>query len=103
MVYKKINNIKSLENHLNKGQSVVKFYSKTCYPCQIFGPKYITLSHRYPTINFLDIDVESDVMKDVKVQISGVPSTFIIKNNKILDRVVGGDDNELMTKLDNLM
>lgn len=103
MVYKKINNINSLEKHLKNRLSVVKFYSKTCYPCQVFGPKYTTLSKQYPTINFLDVDVESDIMKDVKVQISGVPSTFIITNNKILGQVIGGDDNELKSKLDNLM
>ena len=103
MVYKKINNIKSLEKHLQNRLSVVKFHSKTCHPCQVFGPKYVKLSTRYPGLYFLDIDVDSDIMKDVKVQINGVPSTFIISKNKILDQIVGGDDLELKTKLDYLM
>lgn len=100
MVYKKISSLEQLEKQLKNKLTVVKFYSTTCHPCQIFEPQYIKLSKSYPSIDFLDIDITSNMVKNVNIPIEGVPSTFILKNNKVLRSIVGGDIQELKNKID---
>ena len=104
MVYKQINDIKSLRRVLEKSKIVVvKIYSNTCYPCQVYGPKYKSLSKKYPLIDFFDVEVGSNITKYLEKSIEGVPSTFIITKNKILTSIVGGDIEELDSKLEHLL
>ena len=104
MVYKQINDIKSLRRGLEKSKLVVvKIYSNTCHPCQVYGPKYKNLAKKYPLIDFFDVEVGSNITKYLEKSIEGVPSTFIITNNKILTSIVGGDIVELDSKLEHLL
>ena len=62
---------------LQKGPAIIKFSAKWCGPCKVAKPIYEELATQYPTITFLEIDI--DEMKDISKNyaISGVP-TFIL-------------------------
>lgn len=103
MVYKHINTGDELYHYLNQTPlSIVKVYSNNCAPCKSYAPQYEQMSQRYQYINFLDMNMRSNLVK-----VSAVPTTLIIKNNYleggdgcfIVDKILGGDVTELETKL----
>lgn len=95
MVYKHIDNGQSLYDELNNNPvNVVKVYSNSCAPCKTYAPQYQQLAERYPFVNFLDINMRSNL-----VRVTAVPTTLIIKEGTIVDKILGADVNELEGKL----
>ena len=95
MVYKHIEDGNILFNELKSNPiNVIKVYSNTCAPCKVLHPQYQQLSERFNFVNFLDINMKSNL-----VRVSAVPTTLIIKEGVIVEKILGADINELEGKL----
>ena len=103
MVYKHIETGSELYHSLNETPiSIVKVYSNNCAPCKDYAPQYEQMSERYQYVNFLDMNMRSNL-----VQVSAVPTTIIIKNNYLMggngcvvvEKILGADVSELEKKL----
>ena len=99
MVYKHIENNEHLYHELkNNPINVVKVYSNTCAPCKTMAPQYQELAQRYQFVNFLDVNMRSNL-----VRVTAVPTTLIIKEGVIVEKILGGDIGEIEGKLRSFM
>ena len=94
-MYKEIQDGTALYNELrNNSLNVVKVYSNTCAPCKSLAPQYYELSQKYNNINFLDINMRTNL-----VRVNAVPTTIIIKDGVIVEKILGGDIQGIESKL----
>lgn len=71
---------------------VIKFYSETCKPCQVFKPRYNKLKQQYGnTIDFVEVDINKDKQSPYLKQYSlvGVPTVVFIEENGTDTRIEG--------------
>jgi thiol-disulfide isomerase/thioredoxin len=95
MVYKEIQDGGSLYNELrNNSLNVLKVYSNTCAPCKSLAPQYHELSQKYNSVNFLDVNMRTNL-----IRVNAVPTTIIIENGIIVEKILGGDIQEIESKL----
>ena len=89
-----INNPKDLNEFLNSQPvSVLKVYANWCGSCKTYGPKYKQLAQKYGNTKGLEF-AESDVDKKI-IKVSALPTTLIVKNGRIVDKVVGGNIQDI--------
>jgi thiol-disulfide isomerase/thioredoxin len=90
-----INNKEDFYIHLkNNRLNILKIYSDTCEPCKTYKVLYNQLSNKLPNINFLETNIDSKIVK-----VNAVPTTLIIKDGTIVNKIEGSDINELETKI----
>lgn len=87
----------AIEFTKNNNVVIVNVTATWCGPCQMFAPILEEISNNTPVIK-VDLDQNRDFAQDMGVR--GVPTTFIYKNGKIADTVVGYMPKEVLeTKL----
>lgn len=95
MVYVHVDNGEVLFHELkNNPVSVVKVYSNTCAPCKTMAQPYQELSQRYEFVPFLDVNMRSNL-----IRVSAVPTTLIVKEGVIVEKILGADIGEIEGKL----
>ena len=95
MVYVHVDNGEVLFHELkNNPVNVVKVYSNTCAPCETMSQPYQELSQRYEFVPFLDVNMRSNL-----IRVSAVPTTLIIKEGVIVEKILGADIGEIEGKL----
>lgn len=70
--------------------AVVDFYADWCGPCKIVSPIIEKLATEYDgkgKFAKLDVDASPDIAE--KFQVYSIPTVFIFKNGKPIDRIVG--------------
>jgi thioredoxin len=69
---------------------IVDFWAVWCGPCRVFSPVFERLQEEYKD-EFIFAKVNVDEAPDIanKYMISGVPTTLILKNGQILNKIVG--------------
>lgn len=81
---------KKLKAAQNLSRVVVLYFTATwCGPCRTMGPVYTSLAEKYPKVVFLKADI--DELNDIahRLNVSGVPTFFLVKDGKEVDKVVG--------------
>ena len=98
-MYYHVDNGKDLYNLLSSNiLNVIKIYSNSCAPCKTYAPEYQNLSQKYNNINFLDLNMRSNLVK-----VNAVPTTLIIKDGIIVEKIMGSDIMEVESKLISFM
>ncbi|NIG55276.1 thioredoxin [Chitinophaga sp. Cy-1792] len=72
------------------GLTIVNFMAEWCGPCHMLSPMFEELAETYKNqikVGKLDIDKHSGVA--ARFQISGIPTTVILKNGKVIYTKVG--------------
>ncbi len=84
---------------------VIDFYADWCMPCKFAAPHYERLAQKYPNARFLKINVDYNPQVAGYFRIQGVPTFVIIKDRRIVGKVVGADiprlENQLLSILKN--
>lgn len=71
----------------------LKYFSATwCGPCKVFKPVMQELAGQGHSIEFIDVDEQSDVATEFGVR--SVPTTVVIENGQEVDRFVGAIPKE---------
>lgn len=69
---------------------VIDFWAEWCGPCRLVGPIIEDLAHEYEgkaVIGKCDVDENGDIA--VKFSIRNIPTVLFIKNNEVIDKIVG--------------
>ena len=74
---------------------MVDFYADWCGPCQAYKPQFENCAN---SCTEDVIFVESSVDKNF-IKVESLPSTIFIKNNQIIDKIVGIDIPQLNQKI----
>jgi len=68
----------------------VDFWAPWCMPCRVLGSVVELLAEKYDgKISFVKVNVDENPNLSKKYQITWIPNVKIIKNNKILQDLVG--------------
>eukprot|EP00461_Guttulinopsis_vulgaris_P002389 UN02390 len=72
--------------------TILKFSAEWCGPCRVMKPKFDEMSKEFPNVTFAGVD--ADEMNSVDInpawpEITALPTTLIIKNEKCIDKIVG--------------
>jgi thioredoxin 1 len=89
-----INQIESqseLDQALQDNELVVlKFFTERCPPCKAIAPIFEDLSTRFPSILFLQCNLEKTVI-DSQVVVWGVPSFVFFQRGIVTEKLTGAD------------
>ena len=71
----------------------LKYFSATwCGPCKVFKPVMQEIAGQVHSIEFIDVDEQSDVATEFGVR--SVPTTVVMENGQEVDRFVGAIPKE---------
>lgn len=87
-------NATELQAQLGKGIQVVNFYADWCGPCKMMAPMFEDLSNEVEVFK-----VDADSNRDLAMQsgVQGLPTTFVYKDGKLVNKVVGFAPKEAIT------
>ena len=71
---------------------IIKFYSQTCKPCQVFRPRFDKFKEKYKHIvDFVEVDINQDKESPYlrKYQLIGVPTVVFLEDDGVDTRVEG--------------
>lgn len=96
-----INNIEEWNSALQNDKILINFGAKWCNPCKKLKPELekISLDKKYENFKFYKIDIDDFDEISSKLNITSIPTTIIIKNKKITDRITGINLQDIIDKL----
>ena len=76
------------------GNCVVDVWAEWCRPCKIVSPILEELSDKYKNIRFYKINIGEYGNMDIVVKfgIKSVPTVLLVKDGKVVDKIVGTRD-----------
>lgn len=97
-VVSEITSNNELDNKLKQAGNklvVIDFFATWCGPCKEMEPVFKALAKENSDVVFLksDVDKADDLAEKYEIEI--VPTFIFIKNNKKVDKLVGGSQNKL--------
>lgn len=70
-------------------KQVIKYGSKTCGPCIVYGPKFAQAQSEISGVNFQSVDVDSGDPRILEHGIRNVPTTVVIDEKGIIRKKSG--------------
>ncbi|KAF3663632.1 Thioredoxin H-type [Capsicum annuum] len=87
----------------NSGKiAVVNFSASWCNPCRAAAPGFNELAHKYTSTIFLTVDVDELAELSTSWDIKATPTFIFFRDGRQVDKLVGGEKQELQKKLMNL-
>ena len=71
--------------------TVVDFYADWCGPCKQIAPKFEQLSTKFPSVNFVKVNVDEAKEIASKYSVRAMPTFLFFKNGTKVNEVVGAD------------
>jgi|TARA_B100001093_G_C26079050_1_gene697811 thioredoxin 1 len=68
---------------------VKKFYAEWCGPCKVLTPLMENVKTKFSSVNFENVDIDSQFEVAQKYFVRSVPTVIIEKNGKEVERFVG--------------
>ena len=68
---------------------VKKFYAEWCGPCKVLTPLMENVKTKFTSVKFENVDIDSQFEIAQKYFVRSVPTVFIEKNGKEVERFVG--------------
>ncbi len=68
---------------------VKKFYAEWCGPCKVLTPLMENVKTKFSSVNFENVDIDSQFEVAQKHFVRSVPTVIIEKNGKEVERFVG--------------
>jgi thioredoxin 1 len=88
--------LRTLEEYSNivedhpETEIIIDFSAEWCGPCKMYAPIFKKLQEEYKDdFIFAKVDVDENPAMARKYAITGVPTTLILKNNELIDKIVG--------------
>ncbi|MEE9377729.1 MAG: thioredoxin [Candidatus Lokiarchaeia archaeon] len=79
---------------------IIDFWAVWCGPCMFFGPIFKKLQKEFQKdFIFVKVNVDENPTLAMKYQITGIPTTLFIKNDEIVNKVVGSMNYDGMKKV----
>lgn len=90
---KRLDNEK-LDDLIKEGIVLVDFYAEWCGPCKMLGPVLEEFD-----LNVIKIDVDKHNELAIKNGVMSVPTVFIYKDGKVVDKFIGFRSKEDIEKI----
>ena len=79
---------------------IVDFWAVWCGPCMFFAPVFKKLQEEFQKdFIFFKVNVDENNAIAMKYMITGIPTTLFIKNDEIVNKVVGSMNYDGMKKV----
>lgn len=97
---KEIHGLAEFERELKyPGLVVVDFFTTWCGPCKMIAPFIESLSHKYPEVKFLKVDIEQNEDIAAPRRISSIPTFHFIVNGRVVDELKGANQGAIEQKV----
>ena len=79
---------------------IIDFWAVWCGPCMFFGPIFKKLQTEFQKdFIFIKVNVDENSPLAMRYQITGIPTTLFIKNDEIVNKIVGSMNYDGMKKV----
>ena len=68
---------------------VVDCNAEWCAPCKLFGPVFEEMAPHFPTIQFVTMDTDNNMVNSGRFNIRSIPMVLFIKDGEIVNTGVG--------------
>ena len=79
-----------LDQFINQGDVVLKFYASYCGPCDNMAPLFDAVAQELPNITFVKIHSELFPSLVTKFKINSIPTLIFLRNGKEIGRYEAG-------------
>ena len=74
---------------IQNGYTLVDFYADWCGPCKMLGPILEEVSHEYPDVDFIKINVDNEQELAAEYRIMSIPAIFMFKDGEMVGKTGG--------------
>ncbi|EFJ34297.1 hypothetical protein SELMODRAFT_166463 [Selaginella moellendorffii] len=78
---------------------VVDFTATWCGPCKAIAPIFLEYSKTFTDAIFVKVDVDQMPAITTEWKVEAMPTFLLIKEGKVVDKIVGADKDQLKKKL----
>lgn len=79
---------------------IIDFWAVWCSPCMMFAPIFEKIQkERYQDFIFVKVNVDEVGSIAQTYQITGIPTTLFIKDNKVIHKIVGAVNEDYMNRI----
>ena len=79
---------------------IIDFWAVWCSPCMMFAPVFEKIQkEQYQEFIFVKVNVDEVGAIAQEYRITGIPTTMIIKNDKVIHKIVGAVNEEYIRKV----
>ncbi|KAF8378381.1 hypothetical protein HHK36_029720 [Tetracentron sinense] len=79
---------------------VIDFTATWCKPCRLIEPAFEEMAAKFTDVVFVKIDVDELMEVAQAFQVQAMPAFFLLKQGKVVDKVVGTKKDELQRKIE---
>lgn len=91
--------IEKIANKFKQKLIIIDFWAPWCKPCTELKPNFNKLSESFHECIFLSVNIDDNDEIQKIYNIESIPLIVYIKNNKVIDFVMGTDINEIIEKI----
>ena len=82
---------------------VVDFFADWCMPCVMLAPVIEELANNMKEVKFAKINVDDNQELAEEYEVRSIPTLIFFKDGKEVDRIIGGQTDEIEDKINELI
>ena len=84
-----INDQNKFDEFIKEGTVLVDFFATWCGPCKMLSPVIEQVEREQPELKVVKVDVDEAPMIAAKYGIQAIPTLYLLKDGKIVDKRMG--------------
>ena len=84
-----INDQSKFDEFIKEGTVLIDFFATWCGPCKMLSPVIEQVEGEHPELKVVKVDVDEAPMIAAKYGIQAIPTLFLLKDGKIIDKRMG--------------
>ena len=84
-----INELDKFNEFIKSGTVLIDFFATWCGPCKMLSPVIEQVEREHPELKVVKVDVDEAPQIAVKYGIQAIPTLFLVKEGKVIDKRMG--------------
>ena len=84
-----INELNKFNEFIKEGIVLIDFFATWCGPCKMLSPVIEQVEREHPELKVVKVDVDEAPQIAVKYGIQAIPTLFLVKEGKVIDKRMG--------------